>query len=70
MQKKYVSCSVLVAALVCGLASTSHAVLSTTPEPHPLTPVAVPEAPTIIAGALLALPFGLCALRSMRKPRN
>jgi hypothetical protein len=35
-----------------------------------MTPVAVPEAPTIIAGALLALPFGLCALRSMRKPKN
>jgi len=70
MQKKYLSCSALVTALVCGLASTSHAVLSGAPSPAPMTPVAVPEAPTIIAGALLALPFGLCALRSMRKPKN
>ena len=30
----------------------------------------LPGTPTIIAVALLALPFGLCALRSIRKPRS
>jgi hypothetical protein len=70
MQKKYNTCSLVIAAIVCGLASTSHAVLSSTPVPAPMTPTAVPEAPTIIAGALLALPFGLCALRSMRKSKD
>jgi hypothetical protein len=29
----------------------------------------VPEASTVIAGVLLLLPFGLCALKSIRKAR-
>jgi hypothetical protein len=34
-------------------------------EPTAVTPV--PEAATVVAGVLLLLPFGLCALRSIRK---
>jgi hypothetical protein len=30
----------------------------------------LPGAPTVIAGILLALPFGLCAFRSLRNSRR
>jgi len=34
-----------------------------------ITPVSVPEAPTLIAALLLLLPFGACALRIIRRQR-
>jgi hypothetical protein len=37
----------------------------------PITvPTAVPEASTVFSGAMLLLPFGLSAMRSLRKDRN
>lgn len=35
-----------------------------------IVPTAVPEASTILSGALMLLPFGFSAMRSLRKERN
>ena len=35
-----------------------------------IVPTAVPEASTIFSGAMLLLPFGISAMRSLRKDRN
>jgi hypothetical protein len=35
-----------------------------------IVPTAVPEASTILSGAMLLLPFGISAMRSLRKDRN
>jgi hypothetical protein len=63
--------------LMFGFNSTSRAIISTTADLDSTAPTAqnvdrtsLPEAPTIIvAAALLVLPFGLCAFKSLTKSR-
>jgi hypothetical protein len=63
--------------LMLGFTSTSRAIISTTTDldstavgAQDVPKASLPEAPTIIvAVALLVLPFGLCAFKSLTKSR-
>lgn len=66
----------ILAALAVFLGLPVYGSISSTPAPvddpfsAPKNTTTVPEAPTILAGSLLVLPFGLCALKSLRKNRD
>jgi hypothetical protein len=49
---------------------TSSSCSNNTPPPTPNSQSAVPEPSTIVAGALLLLPFGISTVRILRKDKN
>ena len=53
-----------------GFASLDHLYVGTTSVEPPPPPVIVPEPTTVMTGALLLLPFGVSALRLLRKNRT
>jgi hypothetical protein len=77
MRNKHLIYFLGLAFLMFGFTSTSRAVISTTADVDSTAPTdqnvaraSLPEAPTIVvAAALLVLPFGLCAFKSLTKSR-
>ena len=77
MRNKYLIYILGLAFFMFGFTSTSRAAISTTSDVDSIAPTdqnivraSLPEAPTIVvAAALLVLPFGLCAFKSLTKSR-